>query len=287
MIPSIDLPRPATPPRRIGGRVVANRPVSSSMIRMGIELDESSAFEPGQFCMLNLEGPGEMILGRPLSILGLDGADLDLVYKIVGSGTRRLGELQEGARVAFLGPLGVGFPLVADAAHLLLAGGVGLPPLLAWARSGAGPDDLLCFGGRDDGDVPWELLDDRWRVSVDRAGDSPDRREAFTGNVVEMARSILGRDDRPRRILACGPTPLLRAAADLARERGWPCAVSVEERMGCGYGVCRGCVVPRREGGYLASCQQGPVLDAAAIDWTRFAAAAGAGPADDRPEERS
>ncbi len=283
MIPAVDLPRPATSPQRSRGRVVENRSVSAGMLGLVIELDDPAAFQPGQFCMLNLEGPGEMVLSRPLSILDLAGKTLELLYKVVGSGTRTFAALAAGARVVCLGPLGIPFPAGADGAnHLVLAGGVGLPPLLAWERAYGGPGDLLCFGGRDGTDVPWNLLDRRWRVSVDSAAGMPGDREAFAGNVVEMARAALDSDDSPRRVLACGPLPLLRAARDLADAAGWECLVSVEERMGCGYGVCRGCVVPLVGGGYLASCNEGPVLDASRIDWSRFGQWAGPPSAGDR-----
>jgi dihydroorotate dehydrogenase electron transfer subunit len=70
--------------------------------------------------------------------------------------------------------------------------------------------------------------------------------------------------------------PMLRDAAALASERGWPCLVSVEEHMGCGYGVCRGCAVPMAGGGHCVACQDGPVLDAARVDWERFDRSGGA-----------
>jgi dihydroorotate dehydrogenase electron transfer subunit len=197
-----------------------------------------------------------------------------------------LAECRTGTAVVVLGPLGRPFPNPATAEqpirHVLLAGGVGLPPLLAWRRAWGRDGDLCFFGGRDGGDVPWRLLGDEWRCSVDRHVDVPGGSEAFTGNVVDLARAALGgTDDGQRRVLTCGPLPLLRAAVAFARERSWDCYVSVEERMGCGYGVCRGCVVPRAGGaGYLTACHDGPVLAAETIDWDRIGhGARGAPPA--------
>jgi len=220
-----------------------------------------------------------MVLGRPLSIFALAGRRLRLLYKTVGKGTRRFAAAGPGVPVSFLGPLGVPFPPRDDGgSSLVLAGGVGLPPLLAWRRAYGGPGDLFCFGGRDGADVPWELLPEPWRVSQDLPGGTPAGREALVGTVVDLARSLLDATPSaaaPSRILSCGPLPMLRAAAALAAERGMECLVSVEERMGCGYGVCRGCVVPLAGGGHLASCTEGPVLDAGRIDWKRFGADAG------------
>jgi len=257
---------------RLTGQVVALDRLSTSMYEMTLSLERPVAFLPGQFCMLNLGGDREMVLSRPFSILHTDGPRLSLLFKVVGAGTRLMAVCEPGAPVACLGPLGRPFlPPTDDRPHLLLAGGVGLPPLLAWHRRWGGDADLNLFGGRDGGDVPWRLLSDGWQCSVDRHDGVPADRETFVGTVIDLAGSVLDTDAAPRRMLACGPLPLLRAAAGLARERGWECLVSVEERMGCGYGVCRGCVVPRVAGdGYVTACQDGPVIDAAAVDWASF-----------------
>jgi dihydroorotate dehydrogenase electron transfer subunit len=154
---------------------------------------------------------------------------------------------------------------------LLLAGGVGLPPLHVWWQRHARPQDAAFFGGRDGADVPWSLLAAGWQVSVDRRDGLPPGQEAYCGTVIEAFRECeadLGSE--PWLVLTCGPLPMLRAAVALAADRGWRCLVSVEERMGCGYGVCRGCVIPARGGGHLTACQDGPVLSAAEIDWDQF-----------------
>ena len=71
-------------------------------------------------------------------------------------------------------------------------------------------------------------------------------------------------------VAACGPGPMLREVARICRERSVACVVSVETVMGCGFGACLGCAVPRQGGGYLYACQDGPVLPAEDIDWTRW-----------------
>lgn len=263
-------------PRRLRGTVESLGLISASMYELVVRLEDALSFTPGQFCMVNLGDGREMVLSRPFSILAVDGDRVTLLFKVVGSGTRLMAGCRSGAAVVILGPLGRPFPRpetsVQPIRHVLLAGGVGLPPLLAWHRAWGRDGDLCFFGGRDGGDVPWSLLGDDWRCSVDRREDVPGGSEAFTGNVVDLARAALdGVDDGRRRVLTCGPMPLLRAAVTFARERSWDCYVSVEERMGCGYGVCRGCVVPRAGGvGYLTACRDGPVLAAATIDWARF-----------------
>ena len=260
----------AIPARRLDGVIVANGPVSASMRRLDAELAEPVGFLPGQFCMLSLRDARATVFGRPFSILAGDGCRLSVLYKVVGDGTRRLAAAAPGSPVRLLSPLGRPFPAPDGTPHLLLAGGVGIPPLLAWAARWAGPRDVCCIGGRDGADLPWALIPDGWRVSLDAADGVPGDRAFHCGNVVELARS-LRLDEGPRRVLACGPLPLLRAARALAAEMGWECLVSVEERMGCGYGVCRGCVVPRADdAGWRTACKDGPVFAAAELDWARL-----------------
>jgi dihydroorotate dehydrogenase electron transfer subunit len=279
---------PAAPSERpaiwdLGARVVANAAVSSGLLRLDAELPRSLEFQPGQFAMLNTTGESQLVFRRPFSILAVEGPVISFLYRVVGRGTARLAGLRPGDRLDCLAPLGRPFaaPGPGTPPVVILAGGVGLPPLHAWFVRHGRAGDRACFGGRDGADVPWDLLPEPWRVSVDSPDRVPAGRRAHHGLVTELGLAELARggDPGPRLVLACGPTPLLRAAARLARERGWPCQVSLEEHMGCGYGVCKGCVVPvmldERDGGgwrNANSCTEGPVFDAAQIDWDRFGA---------------
>ena len=73
--------------------------------------------------------------------------------------------------------------------------------------------------------------------------------------------------DSPAVLLACGPTPMLRALADFAREHGRELQVSVEEHMGCGIGTCQGCVVRSADGRWVKACVEGPVFRSTDLDW--------------------
>jgi dihydroorotate dehydrogenase electron transfer subunit len=222
--------------------------------------------------MLNLGGLEALTFGRPFSILAAAGERVSFLYRVVGRFTGLLATMGPGMRLSYFGPLGTPFPPPpADRAVLLLAGGVGLPPLQIWWVRHGRPQDRAFFGGRDGADVPWSLIPEAWEVSVERSDGLPEGREPFVGLVTDLCRARLDVEPGgPYLLYACGPTPMLRGAAALAAERGWPCLVSVEEHMGCGYGVCRGCAVPLAGGGHGLACQDGPVLDAAQVDWKRF-----------------
>ncbi|MBM4129869.1 hypothetical protein FJ250_02415 [bacterium] len=263
-------------PVAVVGRVIANAHVSSAFLRLDVDLGVPFSFLPGQFVMVNEHGPRAWTFSRPFSVLSAAGSSLSLLYRVVGRGTAALADLAAGAPLQVLGPLGAPFSAPrAGRRTLLLGGGVGLPPVLAWRERWAREGDVACFGARDGAEVPWSLLAAAWHVSVDRPAGLPPGlppgRAAFTGVVTDLARSLPGLPGPGGAdVLACGPLPLLRAAAKLAGERGWDCFVSLEERMGCGYGVCKGCVVPALREGSLRNatcCQEGPVFAAAELPW--------------------
>ena len=263
------------------GVVVSNEPVSSGLIRIDLEMDQPISFQPGQFAMLNLAGSASLVFSRPFSIFEADGRRMSFLYRVVGSGTRSMGALTAGDTMTFLGPLGRPFPQPeAGQSVVLIAGGVGLPPLAAWLAHHNENSDVeinAFFGARDGADVPWGLLKDRWDVSVDSPRDLPEGRLAWEGRVTDLAASREDlQDGRNRMVLACGPTPLLKAAARFAEERGWDCWLSLEEHMGCGYGVCKGCVVPVHDPDNgpdalrnATCCEEGPVFNAAVLAWER------------------
>ena len=273
-------------PLKAQAEVRANRPVSSGLLRLDVELSGGGVggggFAPGQFAMLNLPGARALVFGRPFSLLDWQGPRVSFLYRVVGRGTAAMAELKPGDGVDLLGPLGGAFPRLADdQAAVLIGGGVGLPPVRAWLDRLGRPQDRGYFGARDGADAPWEELDGPWRVSVDRNDEIPPGRQTFTGRVTEMVAADEALDDSFRRvILACGPIPMLRAAAELAARRGWECWVSLEEHMGCGYGVCKGCVIPVRDDRVPAGedfrnatcCEEGPVFRAEQVLWERYGA---------------
>ncbi len=261
---------------------ITNVRESSGLLRLDLKLDQPMPFLPGQFAMLNLAGERPFVFSRPFSILATEGATMSFLYRVVGRGTAAMAGLKPGQRMTVLGPLGNPFPdlkAVGGRPVVLVAGGVGLPPLHNWLTRLGRPDDLAFFGGRDGGDIPWDLLAGRWQVSVDRAVDIPTGQQAYTGLVTELAAQFPAlQDDRPRLVMSCGPVPLLKAVAAWALDRGWSCHVSLEEHMGCGYGACKGCVVPVQDAGAdgwrnATCCQEGPVFAAEEICWDRYGAA--------------
>lgn len=231
---------------------------------------------PGQFVMLRPERGDRPFWGRAYSIAGLDsGGDrptLELMIKTVGPGTALWERLPLGARARIVGPLGTGFSCTPSPQSVaLVAGGIGLPPLLFAAHR------LAATGTRCDlylgATTAAELIDpERCRTAVEATGGelvpvTDDGSAGEAGLVTEALDRRLDGSARYASIWACGPMPMLRSAALVGQKWGVPVRVALEERMACGVGVCLGCIVPTSDGGHVRVCSEGPVLDGSLIDW--------------------
>ncbi len=187
------------------------------------------------------------------------------MFEDVGPATARLCELEPGDELWLIGPLGIGFTRARrTAARALLAGGgIGIPPLAAWARvlaaDGIAAQALLGF--RDAHHAAGAELLDAAPVTVA----TDDGSVGHHGLVTDLLGAALD-EDAEATVYACGPPAMLEAVRALCAARGVPAQLALEAGMACGFGACYGCVVPVREGGYLRLCVDGPVLDAERIE---------------------
>ncbi len=231
---------------------------------------EASA--PGQFYMLRGDWGADPLLARPLSILGEDSKSRTAAFllKVVGEGTRRLYEMDAGEHVFGLGPLGRPFPtdFKAPGPIVLVGGGVGVVPLVYLAEKLRSTGIPLRFlqGARSAGDLL--LLKKLEAVGVSPATTTEDGSHGERGLVTAPLEKLLA-EEEPQAVCACGPAPMLKAVSRLCRGRA-PLYVSLEARMGCGYGVCLGCVVAverNNKRAYERVCKEGPVFDGEAVVW--------------------
>ena len=209
-------------------------------------------------------------LARAFSIARFSDGEAHYLLEDVGPGTRRLCELGPGDRIWVLGPLGQGFIAPQDGRRaLLVGGGVGIAPLAIWqdelARKDIPAQALLGF--RDGPRARGAALLGAAQVATDDG--SAGRHGLVTDLLVEQ----LDKDGHAT-VYACGPAPMLETVREICATRSIPAQLALEAGMACGFGACYGCVVPRRGGGYLRVCVDGPVIDAAELD--RVEAHAGA-----------
>jgi dihydroorotate dehydrogenase electron transfer subunit len=286
--------------RYFEARVAENRSLGGGYFVLELSACQALAeSRPGQFVMLRGDWERDPLLPRAFSLLSVGPDDRAAVLaKTVGRGTALLERAGVGAKLSILGPLGSRFPAPSgDFADILVAGGVGIPPIFMQAqlagRLGLAQHSEILYGGRgirdlvllsemrefgaalflttDDGTtgrmglVTAELegrLDHHGARSQPRSELNPSEGRSTPRMSPAPAAKPSG---RPVRILACGPNAMLWAVARIARARGVPCFISVEEQMACGIGVCLGCAVPARSRPFRYVCKDGPVFDAADV----------------------
>lgn len=231
--------------------VISREQVTPAHVRLRLRAPEMAATaRPGQFVHLRVSEACDPLLRRPFSIMRSEPATglIDLLVQIVGRGSEMVATAAPGQGFDLMGPLGNGFPLApAGSQALLVAGGVGVAPLIALAETLAqaeGEREIVgLFGARTEGLLCcWLELAARCTefVAVTEDGSIGE-----TGLVSEVLARRLAAPFPGRRIIyACGPMPMLAAIAALGREAGVPTYVSLERWMGCGVGACLGCVVP-------------------------------------------
>ncbi len=228
------------------------------------DVPKGVAAEPGQFTMLRGAEWGDApLLPRPMSYL-TGGTTPSVLIKVLGEGTIRMARAEPGEPFTLLGPLGnTWHPPSAGRRPLLVAGGVGIAPLLFFARAlaASGVRPVALYGGRTARDLP---LEDELAEVADTHLTTEDGSRGRRGRVTDVLAELLAEDTE---VYTCGPDRMMAAVAALCTERDLPCEASLETPMACGYGVCLGCPVPTNEGSYLYACTEGPCVDARRIAW--------------------
>jgi dihydroorotate dehydrogenase electron transfer subunit len=260
-------------------RLVENRALARGSFVLRLAGCEALAGAvPGQFVMVRGAWGRDPLLPRAFSILRTRaGGECEILVKAVGRGTRLLEAAPAGASLHFLGPLGSRFaaPSGKWPGDVLVAGGVGVAPLLWYAEVERGARHHFLYGARSAADLVLleEIRATGAQVTVTTEdGSSPDGGpQAIKGRVTEALATILAASAPGTRVLTCGPNPMMRAVVEQARAAALPCFISVEGEMACGIGACLGCAVPTDSSrtdisrAYQYACVDGPVFDANAI----------------------
>lgn len=260
-----------------------NNEISPGYHHMGIRTPELAAqAKPGQFVMISVrEGRLDPLLRRPMGIMLIEEDGIEILYRIVGRGTRIMAGMKEGEAIDVLGPLGNGFDIPFDREVWVVAGGCGAAPFFEVAKQLSkkkmGKGLRVFLGGGSSSDVLCVDVFRRFGVTPDVATEdgSSGCKGLVTSPLEEAAR--LNASSKPL-LLASGPHGMLKAVAALAEKYKLECLVSLDNRMACGFGVCLGCVVPVKNlveenlsretpAQYKCVCSDGPVFPAEEIAW--------------------
>ena len=283
--------------------VVFNRRISPAYRHLGIVAPGfPRAFGPGQFVMVRPSFSVDPFLPRAFSIYRIApsadsaGPTVEILYKVLGKGTQCLSRMEAGQEAEILGPLGNNFTVRENVeAAVLVAGGIGVPPIAALARNIRNPQSairncVVFLGGKTSEDIlcvkDFEAAGATVHITTEDGsrgtrGLITDLLTPFLVSVGDRAHWQSGNQERPSRpvaqspsllcIFTCGPSGMLAAVARLAERFGVACQTSVEANMACGFGACMGCAIEARSDGsdpkYKLVCKDGPVFDSGELVW--------------------
>ncbi len=247
-------------------KIIKNERLSDSYSLFVLEPinGELPEMHPGQFVQVEVPNSKSTYLRRPISINYVDYANnqLWLLVRKAGEGTSSLMKLAENDIVNLMLPLGNGFTIFPGETMLLIGGGVGVAPLLYLGKKAkeAGANVKFLLGARTENDLleleKFETVGDVF-VSTENGG------KGEKGFVTQH--SVLNSGSFSR-IACCGPMPMMKAVAKIAKDKSIECEVSLENVMACGLGACLCCVEDTVEGN-VCVCKEGPVFNIKRLKW--------------------
>jgi dihydroorotate dehydrogenase electron transfer subunit len=248
-------------------KILSNSKLSSDYFVLNLLSDKKlTEIKPGQFVQVLVENSVNTFLRRPFSIHDVDYEKntISLYIKIVGHGTGKLSELNEGSTLNIIYPLGNSFSVPENIKVLLIGGGCGVAPLLFLAKSLYKSNNKVTtlIGGKCKTDI-FEIS--KFFKSGELFITTEDSSYGEKGFVTNH--SILNDKEFDFDfIYSCGPEPMLKSIAKYAKSRNVNCEVSLENTMACGFGVCLCCVVGTIEGNQCV-CTEGPVFNINSLKW--------------------
>ncbi|MDR3215590.1 MAG: dihydroorotate dehydrogenase electron transfer subunit [Bacilli bacterium] len=233
-------------------RIISNERLAKDIYKMA--LASSLQALPGQFINIKIK---DVYLRRPISISKIEKDYFEIIYKIVGKGTRILSTYQKDDYLDILLPLGNGFELVKNKQVLVIGGGIGIPPLLELIKQLSTNNKVTFLIGLNDIE---EHIYQEYQPLVTTINKSV----SFQGNVIDYLNNHHLEYDYA---YACGPMPMLKALQNYLKVEG---QISIEERMGCGFGACVGCTCQTKQHQYKRICVDGPVFRIGELDLDEY-----------------
>ena len=287
-------------------KVLSNIELSPMYFRMSLDCPQiASEACPGQFIMARVSRQLDPLLRRPFAVHSIKNATpkemkrdttpcLEILYKVVGKGTKAMSLMKEGGELDVIGPIGNGYrldPSIQTA--ILIGGGIGVASLFYLAetimtKGSKSKKVVLLLGGKTKDDIL--CVEDFRRVGVEVRAATEDGSMGCKGVVTDLfLDSLSSADYTPESspyCFACGPEDMLKEVSKVVLEKKLSCQVSLESKMACGVGACMVCGVETKsqlgvtgketvlkttrqedETGYKRVCKDGPVFDCKEIIW--------------------
>ena len=244
--------------QRVVLTVTKNEALTPLIYEMHLAGDVSGVTRAGQFVEIALDG---LYLRRPISVCNYEEGELTLIYKVVGKGTDLMSQMAEGTQLDVLTGLGNGFNIDHECEQpLLVGGGVGVPPLYRLTRDliSQGKEVTVVLGFNTESEIFYaEKFEEAGAKVIIATADGSVGVKGFVTNAI--AESGVECDY----FYSCGPLPMLKALCQSLEIDG---EVSLEERMGCGFGICMGCSIQTTKGAKRV-CKEGPVFKKEEVIW--------------------
>ena len=239
-------------------KLIKKREIADGIFDFTIEsADIAAAAQCGQF--LHIACGGDTFLRRPISICDASNGEVRFIFEVKGEGTKLLAKKEIGDEIDIVGPLGHGFEIKQTVRKpIVIGGGIGVFPLYKLTKQLTNATVFLGF--RNKSRVVME--DEFDAVSSMTIVGTDDGSYGYNGYIASAMEGYLNLNECDM-IYSCGPMPMLRAVKKIAEERGIPCQISLEQRMGCGIGACLACACETKKDGterYAKVCTNGPVF---------------------------
>ncbi|MCI9365548.1 MAG: dihydroorotate dehydrogenase electron transfer subunit [Clostridia bacterium] len=250
-------------------KLVKKEQLKEDIFKFSVEAGEiAKGAKPGQFLEIRVTEEIEPLLRRPISIYNVEGNIVEFIFQIKGKGTEILSKRKEGEEVDILGPLGQGtFKFEGKKNIAIIGGGIGTFPLYELAKEAKKQAKINMYLGFRNKD--FVVLEEEFKKVSDKLIlTTDDGSYGEKGFAINFLKEDIEKEEIDG-IYACGPLPMLKAVQALAKETKIPCQISLEERMGCGIGVCLGCAVKVNAGEetvYTHVCKAGPVFDSNVVE---------------------
>lgn len=246
------------------GRIISNKEIKPGYYLMAVHCPSvAKTAKPGQFLTIRCSSSTEPLLRRPFGFHRIGASGFEILYEVVGKGTKALSGMKPSGTVDILGPLGNGFSIPAGKRDfVIIAGGIGVAPLAALAEElsrDKKKNISVIIGSRNKKTLlcreHFEGLGLKTMIATD---DGSCGKKCFATDVLDEFLAIK-RAFAPT-LYACGPEPMIKAVGRVAKKRGLKAYASFEENIACGVGACLGCAL-RTKNGYKLVCKDGPVFD--------------------------
>ncbi len=255
-------------------KIVGKQNLGSGYFKLSLLSPKISSLAlPGQFVEIKISDSDEPLLRRPFSIHRAKGKKIEILYEVLGCGTKALSRKKAGGFLDIIGPLGQGFSfkpgIGSKRLAILVAGGMGVAPLMFLAQKLTRREILVLIGARTKEQISCEKEFKKLGCGVKIATDDGSR--GFKGKVTELLKGILRDNEmliQQAEIYSCGPRPMLKEISRISQGLNIPAQISLEEHMACGIGACLGCVVDTKAG-LKRVCKEGPVFAAEKIVWKK------------------